>query len=358
MKKTYLLFSVMVLLFSVILGGCGNSNSNDNSKPANGQQSSQTDKQNSSNNGQEKRTLKVAFSGGKSHIHYKTMEAFKEDLEQKSNGRIEVQFYPESTLGTDAEVMNQLKSGSLDMGIVISGELANHSSSFNAWFMPFLFKNAQQAYAMGNTEEATALFGTLKDAGVVSMGYLLIEMRDVLSKNSVIKGLDDLKGINIRVTPSPAIVDFWKTFGANPTPIDFTEIYSAFQTGVINVLDSGPTSVVNGKYFEIGKYYTETQHMAFTSAGLVSEKVWNELSADDQKLIQDSFEVARKKNVEMYDEIAKQSMDMMQKGGVTFGKWDVNVEGENKINQFYDKYTNGDPMIKAFVKKAMEISKQ
>ncbi|WP_164553397.1 TRAP transporter substrate-binding protein [Brevibacillus marinus] len=351
MRRTHPLLGVLVLLLSLILGACGGG-----SDATAGQQSQAGAE--TGNSAQEKRTFKVAFSGGQSHVHYKAMEVFKRELEEKSNGRFEVEFYPESTLGTDAEVMNQLKSGSLDMGIVISGELANHSSSFNAWFMPFLFPDAQAAYEMGITEEAKALFDSLPDAGVVSLGYLVIEMRDVLSKDSLIENLDDLQGTNIRVTPSPAIVDFWQTFGANPTPIDFTEIYSAFQTGVINVLDSGPTSIVNGKYHEIGKYYTQTKHMAFTSSGLVSEKVWNEMSADDQQLIQDAFELAQKSNVEVVTTVENESLELMKQGGVTIGTLQVTEEGQRKISEFYDKYTQGDEKIKAFVDKAKQLASQ
>lgn len=304
------------------------------------------------------RTFKVAHSGGASHVHGKAMVVFQEEVEKRSNGRIKVQTYPESTLGTDAEVMRQLKSGSVDMGIVISAELANHSSSFNAWLMPFLFDNATQAYEMGNTEEAKGLFDTLGDAGVRSLGYFVVEMRDVLSKDAVITDINQLNGVNIRVTPSPAIVDFWKSFGANPTPVDFAEVFSAFQTGVINALDSGPTGVVNSRFHEIGKYYTETQHMAFTSAGLVSDKVWNELSAEDQQIIQESFEVARKNNIDTYNEIAKQSIKTMQEQGVTLGKLERNAEFDTALQQFLNNYMQNDEKIKAFVEKAKEISGQ
>lgn len=302
------------------------------------------------------RVFKVAHSGGAAHVHGKAMVVFQEEVEKRSNGRIKVETYPESSLGTDAEVMRQLKSGSLDMGIVISAELANHSPSFNAWLMPFLFNHASQAYEMGNTDEAKALFDTLGDAGVKSLGYLVIEMRDVLSKDAVITDINQLKGVNIRVTPSPAIVDFWKSFGANPTPVDFSEVFSAFQTGVINALDSGPTSVVNSKFHEVGKYYTETQHMAFTSAGLVSEQVWNQLSLEDQQIIQESFEAARKSNIETYNEIAQQSVKTMQEQGVTIGKLERNAEFDNALQQFLDKYVQNDAKIKAFVEKAREIS--
>lgn len=304
------------------------------------------------------RTFKVAHSGGASHVHGKAMVVFQEEVEKRSNGRIKVETYPESSLGTDAEVMRQLKSGSLDMGIVISAELANHSSSFNAWLMPFLFTDASQAYEMGNTEEAKALFDTLGDAGVDSLGYLVVEMRDVLSKDAVISDINQLKGVNIRVTPSPAIVDFWKSFGANPTPVDFAEVFSAFQTGVINALDSGPTGVVNSRFHEIGKYYTETQHMAFTSAGLVSEQVWSQLSEEDQQIIQESFEVARKSNIDTYNEIAQESVKTMQDQGVTFGKLERNADFDNALQQFLNSYTQNDDKIKAFVEKARQISGQ
>lgn len=339
MKKTSHGFVVLVLILTLVVAGCSKTTTTSGEASAG-----------------EERTFKVAHSGGSSHIHAKSMAVFKEEVEKRSNGRIKVDLYPESTLGTDGEVMSQLKAGTVDMGIIISGELANHSNSFNAWFMPFLFDNAQQAYEMGNTEEAKALFDTLGDAGVVSLGYFVIEMRDVLSKDALIADINTIAGANIRVTPSPAIVDFWKSFGANPTPVDFTEIFSALQTGVIGALDSGPTSIISGKYHEIAKYYTETQHMAFTSAGLVSDKVWNGLSAEDKQLIQESFELARKSNIDLYNDIAVQSIEDMKKGGVTIGKLEMNDNLDQKISDFHNKYIQNDEKIKAFVEKAKEIS--
>ncbi|WP_164985074.1 TRAP transporter substrate-binding protein [Ammoniphilus sp. CFH 90114] len=342
MKKLKSQFLLLFTSLALVLSGCGQSSTSNSSATTPGET--------------ETRTFKVAHSGGDSHVHGKAMVVFKEEVEKRSNGRIKIETYPESSLGTDGEVMRQLKSGSLDMGIIISGELANHSPSFNAWFMPFLFENASQAYEMGNTDEAKALFDTLGDAGVRSMGYLVIEMRDILSKDAVITDINQLNGVNVRVTPSPAIVDFWKSFGANPTPVDFSEVFSAFQTGVVNALDSGPTSVVNSKFHEVGKYYTETQHYAFTSAGLVSEQVWSQLSAEDQQIIQESFEAARKNNIDTYNEIAEQSVKTMQDQGVTIGKLERNAEFDATLNQFLDKYAQSDEKIKVFVEKAKEIS--
>jgi len=302
------------------------------------------------------KTIKFAFSGAETHIHNKSALIFKNEVEKKSNGKITVDLYPNNTLGTDAETMSQLKSGAVEMAAITSGELANHSPSFNAWFMPFLFNNAEEVYKMGQTEEAKALFDTLADAGVHSLGYFLIEMRDVLAKEEQINSLDQFKGINIRVTPSPAIVDFWQTVGANPTPVDFSELYSAYQTGVVNTIDSGSMGMASGKFYEIGKYYTTTNHMAFNSAILTSNKFWDSLSDEEKNIIEESMNVAIEQNIDIYNELSDEAMASMKDQGVKFTEIQMGEELQKLTNEFIEKYTSEDEKIKAFVEKAQEIS--
>ena len=335
MKKNFLIIFVVALM--LIVTACGGGGSDKTSSDGT-------------------KTIKFAFSGAESHIHNKSALIFKEEVEKRSDGAIKVELYPNNTLGTDAETMSQLKSGSVDMAAIISGELSNHSSSFNAWFMPFLFDNAEQVYQMGQTEEAKALFDTLTDAGVHPLGYFLIEMRDVLASNEQIESVDQFKGINIRVTPSPAIVDFWETVGANPTPVDFSELYSAYQTGVVNTIDSGSTGMASGKFYEIGKYYTTTNHMAFNSAILTSNRFWDSLTDEEKTLVEESMNVAVEQNIEIYDQLADQAISDMEAQGVHFAEIKMDDELQKVKEKFIEKYTSKDEKIKAFVEKAEEIS--
>lgn len=331
----------ILCMFLFLLSGCGSKDNHTSS---------------SSMDNKEKRTFKVAFAGPESHIHYKSIMILKEELEKRSNGRFELELYPNNILGTDAETLSQLQSGSVDMATIITGELANHSESFNAWFMPFLFTDAEAAYEMGKTDEAMDLFNTLDNGGVHPLGYFLIEMRDVLSKDAIISDVSQLEGINIRVTPSPAIVDFWNRFDANATPVDWGEMYSAFQTGVISAMDTGPAGVYSGKFYEIGKYYTKTHHMAFNSAFLINEKLWTELSPEDQKIIQDSMDVVTKQNLELNNQIEEESINAMENEGVTIGELKMDDEFKRVVEDFTNDYINKDEKIKAFVEKAREIS--
>lgn len=353
MKKISLM--LIAMLFLIGMFGCSSNNTGGGSNESNN-----TAANNSEASGEEaeleERVFKIAFSGPESHMHYRSITVFDEELRKRSDGRLSLELYPNNTLGTDAETMTQLTAGSIDMAAIISGELANHSESFNAWFMPFLFESADAAYEMSKTEEAMDLFTTLEDSEVHPLGYFLIEMRDVLSKDEIITDVKQLEGVNVRVTPSPAIVDFWATFGANATPVDFTEIYSAFQTGVINALDSGPTSVYSSKFHEVGKYYTYTNHMAFNSAVLFSEKVWNTLPDIDKQLIQESLNVAMEQNLAIYNDIANEALEMMEAEGVEFGELVRNDEFNQIVDSFIEKYVSKDEKIKAFVEKAKELA--
>lgn len=349
MKRKYIIFSILTLILALGLVGCGSSTGN-------------TDEAGSTPNlaeaeGEvEQRVFRIAHSGGQSHINYPTMTIFKEELEKRSNGRLSAELFSDGILGTDPEVMTQLAAGTIDIAVIIVGELANRSSSFNAWFMPFLLEDQYAAYEMAQTEEAQALFDTLgEDVGVHPLGYLFIEMRDIVSKTPI-TDISQIAGTNIRVTPSPAIIDLWSTLGANPTPVEFAEVYSAFQTGVIDTIDSGLISVLVSRLHEVGKHVTKLNHTAFASSGLMSQKVWDELSDEDKRIIEESFEVARERNIEIYAEDEEEAMKEFLESGGTVSEIEDKDALMEKIDQFHEKYAVEDEYIKAFIEKAKEIS--
>ena len=172
MKKGILVWIALLLSVSLIAAGCG------------GQ------KAESGSDG--KIVLKIGDITKPSHSWNKALEKLNEDLSAKSQGRISLEMYPGGELGNEKDMMQQLDSGNLDMGVITAAELSSHSDAFGAWLMPFLVSNHEQAYKLWSSPESMALFDTLNKNNVQGLGYLSSGFRYYLMKDKPVVVPGDL----------------------------------------------------------------------------------------------------------------------------------------------------------------------
>lgn len=351
-RKIFSSISIM-LMFTLLLSvaGCGSSG-----QVTSGSNEATTENGQAASTG-EKRTFKLGHIVPESHIVHKSALKFKEELEQRSNGRLSVVIYPNGTVGTEQDMLQQMQSGVLDMGFVTIAELTNSSSSFNAWLMPFVIRDLDHLFQVAESEEAYALLETLEDQGFHGLGYITSGMRHLMMKDKFIESPADLNGMKLRVTPSPVIVDWWKRLNTSPTSIPLPEVYSAFQTGVIDGLDSDLIAINSNKLQEIGKYLTLTYHMAFQNAAMVSKSVWDSLSDEDKKIIEEAFKVAYEFNLEQSKLDETEALAALKNDGVQVKEFEMTPEFQQLKEQFLAEYVQKDEKIQRFIEKAEELAK-
>jgi TRAP-type transport system periplasmic protein len=345
MNNRISILAVCVLVLTMLLTACGDS-------------SSESAGSNTTGNEGKEYTFKISHIAPKHHIWTPSMEKFKEELETLSEGRMTLEIYTDAVLGNDSELMDQMKAGTLDMAWINTAELTNYSKSFNAWYMPFLIDDAELAFELGETEEALTILKNIEEYGVHGLGYTFIETRGLLMKDTIVNSLEDIKGKKVRVTPSPVMIDWFETMGALPTPIPLPELFSAFQTGVVDGVDQGPVTLVGGKYFEISKNYTKSNHMIFNGAALVSQKVWNDLSEEDKKIIDDAFESAQAYNLKLAESYDTDNLKEFEDLGGKVAEIKEIDEFLDIAKSFQEKYSSEDPLIADFIKKANELKNE
>lgn len=344
LKKFYsrlLLFTVILSL--VLAAGCSSSETS-------GDQASGGDKG-------EERVFKIAHTASESHVWSKTMEKFNEELKARSDGRLSLEIYLNSSLGNNADMMDQMKTGVLDMAFIPAAELTNHFPSFNAWFMPFVLTDLDQVYEMSKTDEAQAILDTINEDehGIHSLGYAHVGMRDVLMKDKAIVKPENFKDSKIRVSSSPVTVDFWKQMGSSPVSMPLGEVYTAFQTGVVDGIDIDMMALVSQKFYEVGKELTLTNHMAYQGVAFFSKPIWDELSDEDKKIIEESFAVAQQFNQETSIADEEALVEEFEANGGKVNELKDNKAFKELSVEFIKQYSKEDPLIDAFVKKAEEI---
>lgn len=332
-----------VILTMVLLSACGN----------NGDKAGTTPEKNGGDSG-EKIVLKMGNITQANHELSLTLERIGEKLEERTDGRITAEHFPAGQLGNESDMMQQLNTGSLDMGNITTAQLSNSSAAYGAWLMPFLVDNHEQAYKLWTSDESMKLFDTLTDENVKGLGYSSSGFRYFLSTKPVV-GASDLKGYKIRTTPSPTILDFYKELQASPTPMPLTEVYTSLQTGVIDGIDIDSESVTAEKLTEIAKDLTPSNHMYWAGAILINQDLWDSLSSDDQKLIQEVVDEATKENNE---QVAKNEEELLKTAekelGVTIHDLKAS-EFDSHVKKVQDLWKEKSPEIGEFLKKAEEI---
>ena len=224
-----------------------------------------------------------------SHVWTIEANAFAKDLEQRSGGEHTVTVFPASQLGNDAQMLQQLQTGALDMVFMPIAEIANRLPEFGALYAPYLASDVESAARLLKSDEANGLLQMLPaKIGVVGIGYALGGMRQIVTRDPV-SSVADLKGLKLRITPLEPIRDFYILLGAAPVPLPIASVYDALANGQIDAIDMDLENTWKQKYYELGSTVILSNHMMFPMVGLVSAVKWRTLDAETQQIITETM---------------------------------------------------------------------
>lgn len=230
--------------------------------------------------------LRLGHGHTADHSYQKGMEETKRILEAESDGRISLQFFPSAQLGNERQMQEQLSAGTLDA--TITGLVNLYDPAFALFDFPFLYDNREQIKAVMYSDLMEELNQGLIKKGMRIVGLMEVGFRNVTS-NIPIDDPSKLKGFKIRTPESPAQIETFKALGAIPTPMSFSELYSALQQGVVDGQENPLENIYNGKLYEVQDYVNVTRHIYNFAYVLISEQTWQELSAEDQELVAKAF---------------------------------------------------------------------
>ncbi|WP_171210885.1 TRAP transporter substrate-binding protein [Ruegeria sp. HKCCA5426] len=219
------------------------------------------------------------------HIWTKAAEAFGAELSEASDGAHSVSVFPARQLGNEAEMLQQLQTGALDMAFMTVAEVSNRAPELGAFYAPYLADDIGHAGRILRSDTAKTMLEPLPgQVGVVGVGYGMAGLRQIVSRGEV-SSADDLAGLKLRITPFTPILDFYNAVGAAPTPMPLPAVYDALANGQVDAIDMDAELIWVLKYYDHADTIVQSDHMMFPMVGLVSAKVWAGLSEEDRALI-------------------------------------------------------------------------
>lgn len=229
--------------------------------------------------------LTLAHGLSETHTVHIAMTEFAEQVEKETDGRIQVRILPNGQLGSENENMEQLMAGVISMTKVSAPGLATYNESYHTFGLPYIFDDTEDFYHVMDSQEMQDFFLSSEDDGFVTLTYYTSGARSFYTKNKAIHTPEDLKGLKIRVQDMKSQTDMLNALGGIPVAMSYGDVYTSLQTGIIDGTENNETALTTGKHGEICKVYSTDQHAMIPDVMVMSAKVWNTISPEDQQII-------------------------------------------------------------------------
>jgi tripartite ATP-independent transporter DctP family solute receptor len=220
-------------------------------------------------------------------------QTFKQIVESKSQGQIEVRVLPNNQIGNEAQGFEQVQNGIIEMDMLSEGTIPRFFRPALLLGLPFLFPSSEVAWEVLDGPFAREYDDAfLKATGVRILGHSESGFRSLFNRVREVRSPKDMAGMKIRTMENPAHVAMMKGLGANPTPVSWTEVYSALQSGVVDGMENPPGLFYISKFYEQQKYLTVVKHLYSVHTIMINDRFFSGLSAAHQDLVRDAGRAA------------------------------------------------------------------
>ncbi|MES2581857.1 MAG: TRAP transporter substrate-binding protein [Pseudomonadota bacterium] len=272
-----------------------------------------------------------------------------EALSKATNGKHSIKVFSKSALGIEKDTIEQTKLGAIAMTRVNAAPMNNICAATMVPTMPFLFRSTEHMRKVLDGAIGDEILKDCEAQGFIGLAFYDSGARSMYTVKKPVKTLADAKGLKVRVQQSDLWVSLLEAMGANATPMPFGEVYTALKTGLVDAAENNYPSYESSRHFEVARFYNKTEHSLAPEILLFSKKVWDTLSAEEQKQIR----VAAKDSViymrKLWDEREEKSLAIVKAAGVQIVDVDK-ASFQAAMKPVYDKFIK-DPKLQDMVKR-------
>jgi TRAP-type transport system periplasmic protein len=299
--------------------------------------------------------IKFGHVGEPGSLFAASAEEFARRANAKLGNKAKVVVYGSSQLGGDKELLQKLKLGTVDMALP-STVMSSEVDLFGVFEMPYLVKDRAH---MARIEKE--LFWSKLEPEVEKKGLKIIAVwengyRHITNSKRPINGPGDLQGIKLRVPEGKWRVKMFQTYGANPSPMKFSEVFTALQTGVMDGQENPFTQIYSAKFQEVQKYLSLTGHVYTPAYVTVGARKWASLPADVRQVLEDT---ARETQAFVYERARKDDDELLEK--LRSGGMQVNTPNKDAFvaasRPVYEEFAKEVPGSKEIIDRAIALGK-
>lgn len=286
-------------------------------------------------------TLKLSHNQDVTYPVHKAMKFMAERAKELSDGELKIRIYPNAQLGSQRESLELVQNGALDMAKSNAAELEAFAKAYGAFNLPYLFKDSDHLYRGLDSDIGKQILLSSKDKGFIGLTYYDAGARSFYAKKAITSPAD-LKGMKVRVQPSPSAVKMIELLGGSPTPLAFGELYTALQQGVVDAAENNVPSMTMNRHSEVTKFFSLDEHTMIPDVLVISSKVWEKLPEKEQKALGQAAAESMLEMKKLWAESEAVERQAAEKQGVQF----VTVDKEafrKAVEPMYEQLQKDDP---------------
>jgi C4-dicarboxylate-binding protein DctP len=220
--------------------------------------------------------------------------AFKEHVERGTQGQVKVQIFPAGQFGKDQETMEGLRLGTLEMAVAHDGAIATIYKPIGVLGIPFLFNDHAHAWKVYDSKWGETFAEDMrKKTGVRMLALADNGIRHFTNNARPIKSPDDMKGLKIRIQPSPVFKALVESLGASASAIPWAELPTALQGRVVDGQENSVTNILAASLFQYQKHITLDGHVYSVHAYMINDRFFSGLTPEQQKVVMEGAKIAR-----------------------------------------------------------------
>ena len=240
---------------------------------------------------------------------------FARIVNEKTQGRINIEVFPGAVLGDEKSVMEAVQMGGIELARVNAQPLSDFAKGLRVLSLPYLFRDSGHLWKVLDGPIGQQLLDELAKSRMVGLAYYDSGSRSFYNSKKEVKTPEDMKGLKIRVQQSELMMGLVNALGASATPMPYADVYTGLQSGVIDGAENNWPSYYSTSHYEVAKYMTLDHHSRTPEVVIMSKAAWDKLSPADQNIIKEAARASEAVQKKAWADYEKKSIDAIKAKG-------------------------------------------
>ncbi|MFG6667687.1 TRAP transporter substrate-binding protein [Halomonas sp. HNIBRBA4712] len=283
-------------------------------------------------------TLRLAHVVNEQDGFHMAATKFEELVEERTNGKVDIEIYPNASLGDERTLLEGMQIGTVDMGVITNGPVANFVEEMAVFELPFLFPSPEAAYRVLDGEIGQELLDKLSDVNLKGLAYAERGFRNLTNSERAVNTPEDMDGLRIRVMENPVYTDTFRALGANAVPMAWTEALTAMQQGTIDGQEN-PVNVIHSfNLEETQNYMTLSRHTYAPAIFVMGLPAWNQLPEAAQTVLEEAAQEAAEYERQLNADMEAEQLASLRESGMEINDSPDLEAFQSAVEPIYEQY--------------------
>jgi tripartite ATP-independent transporter DctP family solute receptor len=261
------------------------------------------------------------------HPVHPSMQHFADLVRERTGGAIEIAIFPDGQIGQEVNLVAQAQAGKLDFVKASASVLERIAASYRVFSLPFVFRDRDHWARVTTNAVGESILASTASIGLVGLTYYDAGARSFYGKKPI-DHPDDLKGLKIRIQPSPTMSRMMRLFGAEGVEMSWDQVYTALRLGLVDGAENNVSALIVGKHGEVVRYYSKNEHTMVPDVFLMSAQSWQTLTPAQQTIMREAAAASYRRMNELWSAFEADARKAAEGMGVTFTQPDKKAFAE------------------------------